>query len=74
MFKQFVYTQILVSPVVEADHGVEKGIQPAGRQYFQEVFHLLPEDTFWKIIERLKEVWRDDDHDMAVMDETHPPE
>ena len=57
-FKQYVYTQIMLTPCSEEEHCLEKPTAiPNMREFYPEVFHRLPTDTFRNIVERLKRVF-----------------
>ena len=59
--KAYVYSIVLSTPVSEEENGVEQedGV------YFHEVFHHLSQDTYHRIVNRLKRVFVSDNTPVA---------
>ena len=54
-FKQYVYSQVLLTPCTESEHAIRKCDGGPGVQetFFTELFYQLPADTFRAILEVL---------------------
>ena len=59
--KEYVYNIILSTPVLEEDNGVEK----EEGEYYHEVFHRLSQDTYHRLVHRLKRVFMLDNTSVA---------
>ena len=55
-FQEFVYVQVLATPCSEIEHCVERLSDVNVREYYPQLFHRLPADTYRAIIERLKDM------------------
>ena len=64
--KQYVYTQILSTPISDKENAVRKCDTPgAPQEFFPELFHRLPADTYRAVIEHLHEVFVRANHPVA---------
>ena len=64
--KQYVYTQILSTPISDKENAVRKCDAPgAPQEFFPELFHRLPADTYRAVIEHLHEVFVRANHPVA---------
>ena len=55
--QEYVYTQVLATPCSESEHCVERISDGNVREYYPQLFHRLPADTYRAIIERLKDMF-----------------
>ena len=64
--KQYVYTQVMSTPLSDKEHTVRKcetlGVQ---QEFFPELFHRVPADTFRAVIEHLNEIFIRANHQVA---------
>ena len=58
-FKRYVYQMVMTTPCSEDDHALERpaSVGSTRREFYPELFHRLPADTYRKIITHLKDTF-----------------
>ena len=58
-FKRYVYQMVMMTPCTEDDHALERpaSVGSTRREFYPELFHRLPADTYRKITTHLKDTF-----------------